>query len=416
MSIDKKKYVSEKIKYIRESHSKYNLLSTKTERTEIEEQEKKEIEQTILKITESVNVVKNLPIKTLIELDKVITKSNNFVSGLDFIPTNVSNNGKTYSNDTGYSLLINYNNINNDKIISVPKLTKGIIDDITNFNNQPNVSITRQSDRNPFGGVIHTTPVGNEYIISFEFTLLRFPSKVYQNSLHSNQMKQLTTRRSELISFNYDNKSIEFAVMAPQGGSSNNTFKNNYSPFSIAVSFPFKGNCNNSIHTDYKFELNTPYLIKLRITSEDNETKLNNSDRLRYELFVNNTQENIIFTYGKVWNRINKKLKKNGIIPSQPGFLNMFNVHHDNTNPRFKISKEVISLRSNNFDFNKLNFIHSVPHKPLIKYTNISSSNVLNHYENIYNIHYKRYLYKLNNGVNFGKINIYYSKSTTKQA
>jgi hypothetical protein len=415
MSSNKKKFILNTIKSIEESHKKYDVLLKKTDITETEKEEKKGIEDNIRKITESVNVIKTLPVKSLIEMERIIYKSNDFVTGLDFTPSFVSSKSYTYSNDTGYSLLVNHNNnISKDMIFGISNLTKGVIDDVTNFNGESNLSITRQSNELPFGGVIHTKPVGNEYIISFEFSLSRFPSKTSQNSLYSHQMKQVTTRRSGLICFNYgaNNKSIEFAAMAPQGYPKNTTegsniFKNKYSPFSIAVSFPFKGNCSNSIHTDYKFKLNTTYLVKLRITSEDNVSNLNSKNRLRYELFVNNSLEEVIFTYGKVWNRNGKKLKKNGIIPSQPGFLNVNGQFYDNTSPRFSISKEV--LQPNGFDFNTLNLIYSVPYKPLINYKNISSNDLLEHKNKFYNMIYKRYLYKINNGVNFGKINIYYS-------
>jgi hypothetical protein len=415
MSSNKKKFILNTIKSIEESHKKYDVLLKKTDITETEKEEKKGIEDNIRKITESVNVIKTLPVKSLIEMERIIYKSNDFVTGLDFTPSFVSSKSYTYSNDTGYSLLVNHNNnISKDMIFGISNFTKGVIDDVTNFNGESNLSITRQSNELPFGGVIHTKPVGNEYIISFEFSLSRFPSKTSQNSLYSHQMKQVTTRRSGLICFNYgaNNKSIEFAAMAPQGYPKNTTegsniFKNKYSPFSIAVSFPFKGNCSNSIHTDYKFKLNTTYLVKLRITSEDNVSNLNSKNRLRYELFVNNSLEEVIFTYGKVWNRNGKKLKKNGIIPSQPGFLNVNGQFYDNTSPRFSISKEV--LQPNGFDFNTLNLIYSVPYKPLINYKNISSNDLLEHKNKFYNMIYKRYLYKINNGVNFGKINIYYS-------
>jgi hypothetical protein len=412
MSINKKINILNTIKSIESSHRKYDVLLKKTNITETDLEEKKSIESNIQKITESVNVIKSLPVKSLVEMDRVIYNSNYFVTGLDFTPSFVPSKDKTYSNDTGNSLLVNHNNnIIKDLIFGIPNLTKGVIDDVTNFNGESNLSITRQSDKLPFGGAIHTNPVGSEYIISFEFSLSRFPSKVLQNSLYSHQMKQVTTRRSELICFKYGekNKSIEFAAMAPQGyveGGGGNSFKDNYSPFSIAVSFPFQGNCSNSIHTDYKFELNTPYLVKLRITSEDYASNLNKTERLRYELFVNNSLQEVIFTYGKVWSRNGKKLKKNGIIPSQPGFLNIDGQFHEETKPRFNISKEVIQPKG--FDFNTLNFIYSVPYKPFIDYKNISSNDVLEHKNKFYNLLYKRHLYKINNGVNFGKINIYY--------
>jgi hypothetical protein len=419
MSRNKKKFILNTINSIEESHKKYEVLLKKTDITETEKEEKKGIEDNIRKITESVNVIKSLPVKSLIEMERIIHKSNDFVTGLDFTPSYVPSKNYTYSNDTGYSLLVNHtNSISNDMIFGISNLTKRVFDDVTNFNGEPTLSITRQSSKLPFGGVIHTEPVGNEYIISFEFSLSRFPSKTSQNSLYSHQMKQVTTRRSGLICFNYgaNNKSIEFAAMAPQGYPKNTTegsniFKNKNSPFSIAVSFPFKGNCSNSIHTDYKFKLNTTYLVKLRITSEDNVSNLNSKNRLRYELFVNNSLEEVIFTYGKVWGRTGKELKKNGVIPSQPGFLNVNGQFYDNTSPRFSISKEV--LQPNGFDFNTLNLIYSVPYKPLINYKNISSNDLLEHKNKFYNMIYKRYLYKINNGVNFGKINIYYS--TTKK-
>jgi hypothetical protein len=136
-------------------------------------------------------------------------------------------------------------------------------------------------------------------------------------------------------------------------------------------------------------------------------SNLNDTNRLRYELFINNSLEEVIFTYGKVWGKNGKKLKKMGVIPSQPGFLNLNNQHYNDTTPKSKISKEV--LQPNGFNFNTLNFIYSVPYKPLN--TKITNIDVFNYKNDLYHMIYKRFLYKINNGVNFGKINIYYSRN-----
>jgi len=70
--------------------------------------------------------------------------------------------------------------------------------------------------------------INDEYTISFYITFNKFPSKL--NKSKSNKYdnniveKKYSSRRSDIISFNYDNSNnkIEFGAMAPFGITSNN--------------------------------------------------------------------------------------------------------------------------------------------------------------------------------------------------
>lgn len=401
MSDNKRKNVLETVKYINESHSRFKTLMNKEELTDADKSELNVIAQNSEQIKVNKNTIKFIPSKTISALNTIFYNHNGYVIGLDYTPERINNETKTYSNDNGNSLLINHNNnIENNKIIGISKKTKGINDDVTNFDGQPNIIITKQSSRS-----IHTTPVGTEYVISFEFSLSRFPSKVYQNSNKNHQMKQITTRISELICFQFaNNKLIEFAAMAPNGlgiDGNKTKFKNRYSPFSIAVSFPH-GKVKHSIHTDYKFELNKTYLVKLVIQSLDGI--ISNSTNLSYKLYVNEIQELVVFTRCKVWGSAGKNLKKLEIIPSQPGFLTMSNQKYSQTQYNNYLSSEHLSF-SPPMSLDYLIAIYSVPYLVSSKpyYGNFIEKK---YYWN--NIIYKRYLHKSNTAVNFGKINIFY--------
>ena len=410
MSINKKKYNLEIINSIEESHDRYEVLINKTKLTYEEQNEKQQLGNNILQIKDKKGVIKHIPSTTISSLNKVFYKYNEYVTGLDFTPEYVRNQFKTYSNDAGNSLIVKHNNnISNNMIIGVSKTTKGVNDDVTDFNGNPNLCITRQVGNQPFGGFIHSQNVGDEYVISFEFSLSRFPSKVYQDSSQAYHMKQITTRISELIRFEFgDGRLIEFAAMAPTGvGSDKSTpkFKNRYSPFSIAVSFPYN-KVKHSIHTDYKFELKKSYLVKLVI--KGNFDQLSYSDQLIYKLYVNEVQQQVVSTRCKVWGKYGKNLKQSEIIPSQPGFLTITNMNYLRTQFGDNVSLEYVSHNPNNpLDFNTLVAIYSVPYSP-VRMNNQSRTTLFGRKQALYDKIYSKYLHKANAAVDFGKINIFY--------
>jgi len=403
MSFNKKKYSLEISKSIEESHDRYVVLMNKTEMTDAEVNEKGQLGNNILQIKDKKGVVKHIPTTTISSLNKIFYNYIGYAIGLDFTPEYVRTQTKTYFNDEGNSLMVKHNNnISNNMIIGVSKTTKGINDDVTDFNGKPNLSITRQVGNQPFGGFIHNQNVGKEYVISFEFSLSRFPSKVYQDSNQTYHMKQITTRISELICFEFgDGRLIEFAAMAPTGVGSDNTtpkFKNRYSPFSIAVSFPY-GLVKHSIHTDYKFELKKTYLVKLIIIGNND---LSYSDQLMYQLYINEVQQQVVSTRCKVWGKYGKNLKQSEIIPSQPGFLTI-------TNNEFggNVSDVYASYNPNPLDFNTLVAIYSVPYSP-VSINHQKYKTLLGRKQVLYDKIYTKYLHKANTAVDFGKINIFY--------
>lgn len=408
MSINKKKYNLEIINSIEESHDRYVVLMNKTEMTDVEVNEKDQLGNNILQIKDKKGVIKHIPTTTISSLNKIFYNYNGYAIGLDFTPEYVRTQTKTYFNDEGNSLMVKHNNnISNNMIIGVSKTTKGVNDDVTDFNGNPNLCITRQVGNQPFGGFIHNQNVGNEYVISFEFSLSRFPSKVYQNSGQAYHMKQITTRISELIRFEFgDGRLIEFAAMAPTGFGSDKSspkFKNRYSPFSIAVSFPY-GPVKHSIHTDYKFELKKTYLVKLVINGN---IDLSSSDQLTYKLYINETQQQVVSTRCKVWGKYGKKLKQSEIIPSQPGFLTMTNMDYLKSEFGGNVYLEYSTYNPKPLDFNTLVAIYSVPYSP-VRINNLENENFLGRKSALYDKIYTKYLNKANTAVDFGKINIFY--------
>jgi hypothetical protein len=184
---------------------------------------------------------------------------------------------------------------------SVQKYTNNLADDLRANTSNSTLEIRKQIKDKPGvpGDFLYDIiEIDDSYSVSFNFRLNKFPSKVYQDNKNyayhgesegSKRVKKFTTRRSDLISFNYeeignnDNK-IEFAAIAPFGlspseiskrrvdnpGLKGLNYDNKFNPFSIAASItnPVNGK-KFSIYTDYKFSLGVWYNVTLKIEKAD---------------------------------------------------------------------------------------------------------------------------------------------------
>jgi hypothetical protein len=273
---------------------------------------------------------------------------------------------------------------------------------------------------------IHSLNITDKYSVSFIFKLNRFPSKVIRKNL--TKVEQITTRRTDLLEFSYSNSSankIEFGAMAPWAYvDGRRTYQGKYNKFSIAASI--KGNNGNStsIYTDYKFELGKEYNVKLEISKTQNYgySKFGSQDNYEVRMYVNNVVENTAVVKCKVWGGYGKKLKKqaenilNGknldnYIASQPNFLPFFvpqeTVRKLVSFEHFQVPNNPVNLvYLKDFNFSQLVSITSPPYllshgeDPL---TRIILLNSMKSRKSLGNHN----LYKINNGVDIGSIEIF---------
>ena len=193
---------------------------------------------------------------------------------------------KTYTNISGDFVIAKHENVSAGKAMGNTESTLGIIDDLTNYKGEPTLFIGKSKSGNPgvATDVLHNINISDEYKIAFDFTLNRFPSKVYQDTKQhpysikpANMAKKYTTRRADLISFNYGpdhtENTVQFGVMAPYGlnPDGTNRFDNYYDEFSIAACINHETNKKISLFTDYKFRLGETYhvLLKIKMISAD---------------------------------------------------------------------------------------------------------------------------------------------------
>lgn len=308
---EKEEYRKSISSIVNKNYAKFVQLMAQKEISEDDAKILESITKSILDIESQTKVVAELPTSVITKISRMYKvlneKQHLFSYNVVESYSPYSKTLNTYSNNEGKNIIVKNFNAG----IGTTRTTSGIVDDVTNFSNDPIVSVSKQVSRKNYGGYIHQVGIGEEYQISFEFALNRFPSKTYQSSEQSYSMKQLTSRNTELITFEYDSNDdnkpslIEFGAMAPlsvyfpsgymfqvisesdinykipekidKGGKVmtlrdlvpnliNHPYKNLYSPFSIAASISCGNNYRISVSTDYKFELGKYYTVTLTIS------------------------------------------------------------------------------------------------------------------------------------------------------
>lgn len=326
----------------------------------------------------------------------------------------------------------NYKVVNN-RALSIDRKSAGISDDISHYSGINTLSISRSGGNDVNGSFIHDITFDTDeksYIINFQFKLNRFPSKVHQvnytDSITQERKfytKQYSSRRSKLISFNYDIGEIEFAAMAPyakvydaDNDKVSQPYKE-YSPFSIACSIPISNGGCFSFYTDYKFVSNTWYNVMLIITS--NSDSIYDSDAYyTAALNINGVNEKLVPAgFVKPWSKRGKIRKKLTMLASAPGFLdnrgNEIADLNDNGRNISETAQDTVNIyipRSITDFISRLITIKTCPFT--INNVQLKNGNKLvgSEKEIPYTKIYNRYLYKVSNGVDFGTISIYKGK------
>jgi hypothetical protein len=184
------------------------------------------------------------------------------------------------------------------------------------------------------------------YDISFSFKLDRFPTFTYFDNKKKKYFTN-STRRTDIISFNYAPRkgninSISVGALAPfiarsEGKTSpsghfykytQRPYHNKHTPFSLAVNLPLTGGIQStSYYTDYKFQLNTWYNVKIRlqVNSIEEDRPVNST----LQIYVNGDLQEIASHKGKVWSkRISNQRKKSQNLASGPRFTNANGTTH----------------------------------------------------------------------------------------
>ena len=465
MSTDKNLYLKKVSELIKKRHSEFAVLENKTELTESEIELLGKITEDILSIKEQHKTLKSLSPNDIVKVNQLLnallqySKIFSYDTKNDKYLQNVSS--LTYNDNVGSNLIIN--NFYNGNGFN--RKTLGIIDDVTNYTNDPILNISKQTGNKPYGGYIHQVGINEEYKISFEFVLNRFPSKTYQDSDKNYSMKKITTRRTDLISFFYKDfenshenvnpNVIEFGAMAPMGvffdskkmnsveefvesfkvkttepklkgeapkleGKKTNhysyvedvvkrihnfPYQNTYSQFSIAASITCGKNYRISVSTDYKFQLGINYLVTL-IIRKISEGKFGGEGDYETILEVNGVQEPTSSYNGKVWGKSGNVHKNRNLIPSQPNFRYRYlpkNIDPTNTEETKNVTDSINKRYVG--DYGEIQTFN-LKRLNLSTLEKIKTVPYIHNYKGINNIYNKK-VYKTNRGVIFKTIDIY---------
>lgn len=321
-----------------------------------------------------------------------------------------------------------HENVKSNMAVGIPSQTFGIVDDLSNYTGQPTLKIQNLSNvLLPENNIIpiYDIVIEKKHIVSFNFKLNRFPSKILQSH---NNIKQITTRRTDLITFEYGDSRLEFGAMAPYAQwRSQKTdgivekYKGSYNQFSIAANIVGHKGGSTSFYTDYKFELGKEYQVKLELVKTGNygNNEFGTKDEYNIYLFVNNILENISVVKCKIWGQKGNFYKRNKenmkksygrmFIASQPNFLPYFvnpsdkKTYDSEVNVKYGTeNKEVLG----DFKFNQLLYIKTPPY-------HISNDEIITgrSFKTLGN----NRLYKINSGVDVGTIEIYVGKNSNSK-
>jgi hypothetical protein len=304
------------------------------------------------------NTIKNLPANIIALLNNTKLLLNNNFNTFTYTPYLTTT--KTLPKNGNYIISKISNTVIDNMAIGSSSKKSDMIDDIINYNEESTLSISKSTQELPgvsIGLLNEINDIDDEYNISFEMRLNRFPSKTHKvkntkyDSNNTETTKKYTSRRSDIISFNYDteniNNKIEFGAMAPFGmkvDTFNNfsLYNDNFDNFSIAACLTYDDNKKLSIYTDYKFKLGEIYNIKLSIRRITDEYM----DELNREIKKGTS---FIFDNIKMTNEEAKK--REGSISEIMSQLNRFSQIRENYFIKFEQRKSEIDSKGSETTF-----------------------------------------------------------------
>ena len=290
-----------------------------------------------------------------------------------------SNKAETnFAHNSNDAVVYQHNKIVGKFAVGSDPVINGIINDVASHEN-PNILKIKKLSDNSDNGLLYDTSIADDYTLSLQFKLNRFPSKVYTQVIEDNPApnpiytKRLTSRRTDILALNYTQDGlhrIEIGAMAPSVNKSGEpVYDNKYAPYSICASISVGQSWKYSVYTDYKFELGEIQYLTLKIKkvpdvgeqyiidfenafnlAKENESStfvydnrewgprsaakeifnlrrsLGNTwggpSRYTISLTVNGVSEDIGNYYGKVWSsQAARDKKQHYTIASGPGFM-----------------------------------------------------------------------------------------------
>jgi hypothetical protein len=308
------------------------------------------------------NVKVALGATVLARVNTIVADSINSVELFHYTPNKPSNELVVVQNGTL--------NKNTNQIVGANTKVSNLPDDLLGYTNKPTVSILGKlgTDLPDYTGgmsVITSPEAFGElagqpmtYELSFNFKLDRFPTRTWFDK-HKNKVRTSTTRRTEIINFNYlkpdpewfkkqgykDAKSlhanISIGAVAPFSNYvqsimqddkeirlTRQPYRGKTDFFSLAVALPTRYKFR-SYYTDYKFQLGIAYNVKIVLQLDPPKSAYDYAGTL--SVYVNGLLESTAVCDGKIWSkRVGSQRRGNtgnntgtvqGVIASAPGFL-----------------------------------------------------------------------------------------------
>ena len=244
----------------------------------------------------------------------------------------------------------------------------------------------------------------NRYVISQWIRINDFPRHtIHSDTEHTARKKRTSISRYDFIdtaSEGLKNGFIEFGAIAPYYRNSDNNYiyKTQFDPISLGVCIGFDGGYMVSLYTDYKFRLETWYMVTVEITSENFSDP---SSTKNVSMYVNNNNEYTGLFIGKPWSsKANQRNKRINDYSRNAGY----NGYHLAVFPGFKLfnaeglrATQTWNLLFNNFvNIYEMNYASFSPIRGISGNTN--SVQTIDKYGNDT---------KLNSRIDFGRIDIY---------
>jgi hypothetical protein len=252
----------------------------------------------------------------------------------------------------------------------------------------------------------------SRYVISQWIRINDFPRHIRPFTENVFRKKRTSISRYDFIDPSSEGLTrgfIEFGAIAPYYKDSDNNYINQYrfDPISLGVCIGFDGGYMVSLYTDYKFRLETWYMVTVEITSE------NFSDPSSYKnvkMWVNNNNQETALFLGKPWSsKANQRNRRSNNYDRTAGFggqrLAVFPKFTTYWPIREFKTNQIWNLLFNNFvNIYEMNYASFSPIRGISGNTN--SVQTINKYGNDT---------KLNSRIDFGRIDIYGGDSNIEE-
>jgi len=270
------------------------------------------------------NIINRVELPYVKQIQEILHSTSNLTLStlFSYEPTSVTEketgNYSIKLNDTYY----NYQHKINGKFVAGTTDTRlGIIDDLVNLD-KPNILKIKKMGVNTNVDPLYSETIEDEYTLSAQFKLNRFPSKVHSQVMDKNgnglvYTKRLTSRRTDILSFNYDSDAkIEIGAMAPSVIKNDlPVYGNKFSPYSICVSISSGNKNKHSVYTDYKYQFGEIQYLTLKIKKAPSfdQQYIDDFEYVMNEHISSGVKGDTFFYDGKYWGITKAQLEIAGL-------------------------------------------------------------------------------------------------------